>query len=440
MKKQPIGVYPTIGRYSYAIEKDSKVAQPSKTFSAHGSSLQGPSCATTIFDANGIAKPDIFTPIISPKIKEEEDSSTSIPIQRISARLTPLSTKDEEDIKGIKCSTPVVCLPDDESPEEALLHIPPSIVDIDSCVSKDIRYSHEIAHDLILNMIEKQHKYLPSENYSSIYDGDVKPQMIRVVVNWIIEVVEEFELSNETYYLATSMFHRFLSKVSVSRKRLQLIAVTCLFIASKIEEVQPPVIGDYEYITDHAFSREEIIATEALILKHLDFCITVPNPRTFLRRFCRAARMRRTDCILAYYLCEISQTDATMMHYPPSMIAAAAVSLALQASSGSVLETYWSHTLCFYTTLSFEDIHGVREALRNCWEVNVTKPATCDPSANDGDVSPSLQKFATCYASKKACTSFLSADSIVDAHLEFCDEEGKVIVQASKRFEPSKYY
>lgn len=44
-------------------------------------------------------------------------------------------------------------------------------------------------------------------------------------------------------------------------------------IACKYEEIYPPSSQDFEYITDSAYSKEQIIQMESIILSTLDFDI-----------------------------------------------------------------------------------------------------------------------------------------------------------------------
>ena len=51
-----------------------------------------------------------------------------------------------------------------------------------------------------------------------------------------IQVCEEYKLHRETYYLSVDMYDRFMdTQTGIQKEQLQLIGVTCLFIASKIE-------------------------------------------------------------------------------------------------------------------------------------------------------------------------------------------------------------
>ena len=47
-----------------------------------------------------------------------------------------------------------------------------------------------------------------------------------------------------------------------------------MLIASKYEEIYAPEVRDFVYITDKAYSKEEILAMETQILKALNFNIT----------------------------------------------------------------------------------------------------------------------------------------------------------------------
>lgn len=90
-------------------------------------------------------------------------------------------------------------------------------------------------------------------------------------------------LSNDTTYLFLFQLH------SVSKNNLQLVGVTAMFIASKYEEMYPPEINDFVYITDNAYTLNQIKSTECLMLKTLDYNLGKPLCLHFLRRNSKAA-------------------------------------------------------------------------------------------------------------------------------------------------------
>ena len=64
---------------------------------------------------------------------------------------------------------------------------------------------------------------------------DITPQMRAILVDWLVEVQECFELYHETLYLGVKLLDHFLERNSIKRDELQLIGATTLLISSKIE-------------------------------------------------------------------------------------------------------------------------------------------------------------------------------------------------------------
>lgn len=63
----------------------------------------------------------------------------------------------------------------------------------------------------------------------------LQPRMRAILLDWIIEVCEVYKLHRETYYLTVDYLDRYLTaKQNISKNQLQLIGITCLFIASKV--------------------------------------------------------------------------------------------------------------------------------------------------------------------------------------------------------------
>ncbi|OXU27807.1 hypothetical protein TSAR_006197 [Trichomalopsis sarcophagae] len=98
----------------------------------------------------------------------------------------------------------------------------------------------------------------------------LQPRMRAILLDWLIEVCEVYKLHRETYYLAMDYIDRYLSTHhNVPKNQLQLIGITCLFIAAKVEEIYPPKIAEFAYVTDGACTEEEILGKELVVLKGL---------------------------------------------------------------------------------------------------------------------------------------------------------------------------
>ncbi|XP_076544464.1 G2/mitotic-specific cyclin-B [Osmia lignaria lignaria] len=188
---------------------------------------------------------------------------------------------------------------------------------------------------------------------------EVTPKMRSVLIDWLVEVHQQFHLMQETLYLTVAIIDRFLQAFhSIDRKRLQLVGVTAMFIASKYEEMYSPDINDFVYITDNAYSKLEILQMEMLIVKTLDYSFGRPLPLHFLRRYSKAGKALPIHHTMAKYFLEQSLVYYEMCHYPPSLIAAAAIYLAFAiiGTDDEDEKVVWTHTLAHYSTYIKNDV------------------------------------------------------------------------------------
>ena len=71
------------------------------------------------------------------------------------------------------------------------------------------------------------------------------------------------------------------------------------FIYSKFEEIYPPDVGEFVYITDDTYTKRQVLRMEHLILKVLHFDVAVPTSNQFMKRFLKAANADRQTEFLA---------------------------------------------------------------------------------------------------------------------------------------------
>ncbi|KAL6758689.1 Cyclin, N-terminal domain-containing protein, partial [Haematococcus lacustris] len=131
---------------------------------------------------------------------------------------------------------------------------------------------------------------------------------------------------------------RYLEQKPVTRRNLQLVGVTAMLIACKYEEIWAPEVRDFVYISDKAYSREQILAMEKVMLSTLHFNLTLPTPYNFLARNLKAAgaHLDKQVTMLASYLSELAMIDATMLKHSYSMTAAAALYVAMRSLDKAV--------------------------------------------------------------------------------------------------------
>ncbi|XP_015068399.1 cyclin-A2-4-like [Solanum pennellii] len=248
-------------------------------------------------------------------------------------------------------------------------------IDIDSD-KKDPLQCSQYAHDIYNNLRVAELIRRPLSNFMETLQRDITESMRAILVDWIVEVSEEYKLVPDTLYLAVHFIDLFLSKNYVERKNLQLLGITCMLVASKYEEMCGPRVEEFCFITDNAYTKNEVLAMEILILNFLGFRLSTPTAKTFLRRFIRAAQASYKNPnleleFLANYLTELTLLEYGFLKFTPSAIAASSVFLArwtLDQSSHP-----WSPTLEHYTYYKAQDLkttvialQGLQLNINNC--------------------------------------------------------------------------
>ncbi|VAH80823.1 unnamed protein product [Triticum turgidum subsp. durum] len=116
---------------------------------------------------------------------------------------------------------------------------------------------------------------------------EINAKMRGILIDWILEVHQKFDLMPESLYLTVYIIDMYLSLQTVLRRELQLVGVSALLIACKYEEIWAPEVNDFILISDSAYTREQILKMEKAILNMLEWNLTVPTPYVFLVRFAK---------------------------------------------------------------------------------------------------------------------------------------------------------
>jgi hypothetical protein len=98
----------------------------------------------------------------------------------------------------------------------------------------------------------------------------------RVLLDWVMTVSSKLELREETLFTAIEIFDKILIayKFKLSVNDMHLVGIVSLFLASKYEEVVPIRLQTLiEKIGHSKFSKEDILSSEMLILRKLNFLI-----------------------------------------------------------------------------------------------------------------------------------------------------------------------
>ena len=160
--------------------------------------------------------------------------------------------------------------------------------------------------------------------------------------------------------------------MDVAKNQLQLVGVAALLIAAKYEEVYPPSIREFSYITADAYSIKEVREMEREILRTLGYRFNKPLPIQFLRRYSKVGDADTKEHNLTKYILELSSLDSTASAVPPSKRAAGAFLLAQTLLYRKTPQQLWTPTLAYYSRYTVGDLLEVNKTLHHALKVGHT--------------------------------------------------------------------
>jgi hypothetical protein len=222
----------------------------------------------------------------------------------------------------------------------------------------DERNEHDPLHcteyvkEIHENLKKREMTGRASPTYMSRIQQDINEKMRVILTDWIVDVHLKFKLQPETLFIAVEIIDRFLDKKVVSRQKLQLVGVVAMLLAAKYEEIYPPEVKDFIYISANTYSRDDILRMERLMFATLDFNLTFPTLHVFLKRALQVSDADIRTQNTAQFLAELSLMEYRMLQHPPSLIGASCVYVANKI----LLQEPWTRTLEHYTQWKLPDV------------------------------------------------------------------------------------
>ncbi|KAF4532007.1 hypothetical protein B566_EDAN006552 [Ephemera danica] len=204
--------------------------------------------------------------------------------------------------------------------------------------------------DLLWKSLMKQDLASKSQRSEEMFarNPQVQPRMRSILLDWLIEVADVYKLHRETYYLAQDYVDRvLLVRKDTPKQELQLLGITCLFLAAKVEEIYPPKVAEFAYVTDGACSEAAILEHEMTVLTALEWELCPLTPAGWLRFYLQLAcqqghvstrsnkggsdfeypRFPASALPIVSKLLDLATLDAGCVNFTYSMLAAAAFAL-----------------------------------------------------------------------------------------------------------------
>ena len=185
--------------------------------------------------------------------------------------------------------------------------------------------------EIIKNLQAEEMKYVLSPSFMSAR-GEVNPYWRICLIDFLIKIRERLDLDYSTLHLSVKLINRFVALQPIALSKFQLLGLTCLFIAAKIEEMYPPSIAQLIILAYHKFSESDFLGMEVIVLNELKFKIHMPTPMDFLDPFLfcipdsellnKEGKNVKTMCL---FLLDKSLVDIQCVQWSASTITAAAI-------------------------------------------------------------------------------------------------------------------
>eukprot|EP00088_Acartia_fossae_P024761 TRINITY_DN25654_c0_g1_i1.p1 TRINITY_DN25654_c0_g1~~TRINITY_DN25654_c0_g1_i1.p1 ORF type:complete len:413 (-),score=86.25 TRINITY_DN25654_c0_g1_i1:157-1395(-) len=244
---------------------------------------------------------------------------------------------------------------------EEVSDLPEGVINIDI---EDGLYDYAADVIVYLSSLESEFKLKPD----FLKGGSTTQHMRSMLVDWIVQVQHYLRLSQETLYLSIKMIDLVISKRDIPSDKLQLVGISCILIASKMEEYYPADIRKLISLTSDSYTKKQVLKMEIVIINVLNYQMYFPEIMPFLKRYTRAALRSNDDKFLetCQYLIDGNIVDDCFSTVSPGQQAAASILAANLLYSMSVNkfeepteEEVWSLTLRHYTKCHVKDIINI---------------------------------------------------------------------------------
>ena len=199
-------------------------------------------------------------------------------------------------------------------------------------INDNIQIPTEYIDTIYYNLlIEEKEGITPKPEYNYMKkQTEINEQMRSILVDWIIDIHFKFGFTDETLFMTILIIDRYLSIKKISRSKLQLLGITALMISCKHEEIDLPKTDDFIYITDNAYSKDEVFKMENDILNLFKFNLLFPSPIKFYEMLSYNFNFNKKQFYMGKYLMETFLIDIKNIKYKASVISCACVYIVMK--------------------------------------------------------------------------------------------------------------
>jgi hypothetical protein len=163
-----------------------------------------------------------------------------------------------------------------------------------------------------------------SKNFMS-QQSEITASMRSKLIDWLVDVSFKFKILDETLFAAIWYLDKYMNTLAqVKKHQFQLIGITCLMIASKLEEVYPPCLTDFEKVCDGAYTVKNITECEAEIMIKLNFNLAFHSSLLFYKTECQELGIEGKPFYYGEFLLTNALLDESVSEYSQNTLSDAA--------------------------------------------------------------------------------------------------------------------
>ena len=114
-----------------------------------------------------------------------------------------------------------------------------------------------------------------STNSSSNSIDSVDEEYRKQAVKWMLSFTKK--VTKDTQYLAVAIFHKLTPGLQIVEENYEKIALSCMLIASKMNEIYPPKITQMTAKCKRFIHKDEVLELEGQILAVLNFEVAIDS-------------------------------------------------------------------------------------------------------------------------------------------------------------------
>ncbi len=171
-------------------------------------------------------------------------------------------------------------------------------------------------------MRKNELKYVHDANYMRRHAG-IEPHMRGILLDWVVELCHAYRLHRETFHLSVEYMDRYmtLTQKEMRMDRLQLLGMTCLFLAAKVEEIYPPKLKDFaSHMESYSNDNEEAVQQfELAILETFEWKISPVTANVWLQVYLQIAA-HNPHIAACFYSQEVNSANYSEVNYSRNCI------------------------------------------------------------------------------------------------------------------------